>query len=48
VRAATSTVAGVGDLLQMTRDGRICRILGGWAVERSASAVCGLHLPHGD
>jgi hypothetical protein len=24
------------------------RVLGGWAVERSDGAVCGLHLAHGD
>jgi hypothetical protein len=42
-RAATMTVAGVGDLVQTTGDGRIGWILGGWAVERSGGAVCGLH-----
>jgi hypothetical protein len=47
-RAATRTVAGVGDLVQKTGDGRICRILGGWAVEKSGGAVCGLHLARGD
>jgi hypothetical protein len=31
-RAATRTVAGVGDLVQRTRDGRTGRILGGRAV----------------
>jgi hypothetical protein len=47
-RAATRTVAGVGDLVQRTRDGRTGRVLGGWAVERSGDAVCGLHLARGD
>jgi hypothetical protein len=47
-RAATRTVAGVGDLVQRTRDGLIGRVLGAWAVERSGEAVCGLHLARGD
>jgi hypothetical protein len=47
-RAATMTVAGEGDLVQTTGDGHICRILSGWAVERSDGAVCGLHLARGD
>jgi hypothetical protein len=47
-RAATRTVAGVRDLVQKTRDGHTGRVLGGWAVERSGSAVCGLHLACGD
>jgi hypothetical protein len=47
-RAATRTVAGVGDLVQRTRDGRTGWVLGGWAVERSGGAVCGLHLARGD
>jgi hypothetical protein len=46
--AATWTVAGVGDLVQRTGDGRIGRVLGGWAVERSGGAVYGLHLARGD
>jgi hypothetical protein len=41
-------MAGVGDLVQRTRDDRIGRVLGGQAVERLGSAVCGLHLAHGD
>jgi hypothetical protein len=44
----TRTVAGVGDLVQRTGDGRTGQILGGRAVERSGGAVCGLHLAHGD
>jgi hypothetical protein len=47
-RAATRTVAGVGDLVQRTGDGHTGRVLGGRAVERSGGAVCGLHLAHGD
>jgi hypothetical protein len=47
-RAATGIVAGVGDLMQMTGDGCTGRVLGGRAVERSAGAVCGLHLARGD
>jgi hypothetical protein len=47
-RAATRTVAGVEDLVQRTREGRTCRVLGGWTVERSGGAVCGLHLARGD
>jgi hypothetical protein len=47
-RAAMRTVAGVGDLVQRTGDGRTGRVLGGRAVERSGGAVCGLHLARGD
>jgi hypothetical protein len=46
--AATRIVAGVGDLVQRTRDGRTCRVLGGWMIERSSGAVCGLHRARGD
>jgi hypothetical protein len=38
-RAAMRTVAGVGDLVQRTGDGRTGRVGG---------AVCGLHLACGD
>jgi hypothetical protein len=41
-------VAGVGDLVQRTGDGRTGRVLGGRAVKRSGGVVCGLHLAHGD
>jgi hypothetical protein len=41
-------VAGVGGLVQRTRDGRTGRVLGGWVVEGSDGAVCGLHLARGD
>jgi hypothetical protein len=47
-RAATRTMAGVGDLVQRTEDGRTGRVLDGRAVERSGGAVCGLHLARGD
>jgi hypothetical protein len=46
--AATSIVAGVGDLVQRTRDGHTGRVLGGRAVERSGDAMCCLHLARGD
>jgi hypothetical protein len=36
-------VAGVGDLVQRTRDGRTGRVLGGRAIVKSGGAVCGLH-----
>jgi hypothetical protein len=42
-RAATRTVAGVGDLIQRTGDGRTCRIFGGRVVEMSDDVVCDLH-----
>jgi hypothetical protein len=47
-RAATRTVAGVGDLVQRIRDGRTGRVFGGWAVERSSGVMCGLHLARGE
>jgi hypothetical protein len=47
-RAVTRTVAGVGDLVQRTGDGRTGWILGGRAVERLGGTVCGLHLARGD
>jgi hypothetical protein len=47
-RVATRTVAGVGDLVQRTVDGRTGRVLGGQAVERSGGVVCGLHRARGD
>jgi hypothetical protein len=47
-RAATRIVAGVGDLVQRTGDGRTCQVLGGRVVERSGGAVYGLHLVRGD
>jgi hypothetical protein len=47
-RAATRIVAGVGDLVQRTRDGRTGRVLGGRAIERLGGATCGLHRARGD
>jgi hypothetical protein len=47
-RAVTITMAGVGDLVQRTGDGRTYQVLGGRAVERSGGAVCGLHLVRGE
>jgi hypothetical protein len=47
-RAVTRTVAGVGDLVQKTGDGRTSRVLGDRTVERSGGTVCGLHLARGD
>jgi hypothetical protein len=46
--AAMRIVAGVGDLVQRTGDGRTGRVLSDRAVERSGGAVCGLHLARGD
>jgi hypothetical protein len=45
---AMRTVAGVGDPMQRTGDGRTSRVLGGWAVERLGGVMCGLHLARGD
>jgi hypothetical protein len=42
-RAATMIVAGVGDLVQRTRDGRTGQVLGGRAIERLGGIVCGLY-----
>jgi hypothetical protein len=47
-RAATRTVAGVGDLVQRIENGRTGQVLGDRAVERSGGTVCGLHLARGD
>jgi hypothetical protein len=45
---ATRIVAGVGDLVQRTGDGRTGRVLGCRAIERSGGAMCGLHRARGD
>ncbi len=42
-RAAMRIVAGVGDLVQRTGDGRTGRVLGGQMIGRSDDAMCGLH-----
>jgi hypothetical protein len=47
-RAAMRIVAGVGDLVQRTGDGRTSQVLGAWAIERSGGTMCGLHRAHGD
>jgi hypothetical protein len=47
-RAAMRIIAGVGDLVQRTGDGRTGRVLGGWVIERSGGTVCGLHRARGD
>jgi hypothetical protein len=46
--AVMRIVAGVGDLLQRTRDGRTGRILSGRAIERSGGTMCDLHHACGD
>jgi hypothetical protein len=46
--AATKIMGGVGDLVQRTVDGRIGRVLGGRAIERSGGSVCDLHRARGD
>jgi hypothetical protein len=47
-RAMMRIVAGVGDLVQRTGDGRTGRVLVGRAIERSGGTVCGLHRARGD
>jgi hypothetical protein len=47
-RAAMRIVAGVVDLVQMTENGRTCRVLGGQVIKRSGGAVCDLHRARGD
>jgi hypothetical protein len=46
--AAMRIMAGVGDLVQRTGDGRTGRVLGGRAIERSGDVVCGLYRARGD
>jgi hypothetical protein len=41
-------MAGVGDLVQRTGDGRAGRVLSGRAIERLGGTVCGLHHARGD
>jgi hypothetical protein len=41
-------VAGVGDLVQRTRDGRTGRVVGGRTIEGLSDAVCDLHHTRGD
>jgi hypothetical protein len=47
-RAAMRIVAGVGDLVQRTGDGRTGWVLGDQVIERSGGIMCGLHRAHGD
>jgi hypothetical protein len=46
--AAMRIMAGVGDLVQKTGNGRIAQVLTGQAIERSGGAVYGLHRARGD
>jgi hypothetical protein len=41
-------VAGIGDLVQMTEDGHLGRVLGGQTIRRSGNVVIGLHRARGD
>jgi hypothetical protein len=47
-RATTRIIAGVGDLMQRTGDGRTGRVLISRAIERSGDTVYGLHRARGD
>jgi hypothetical protein len=47
-RVVMRIVAGVGDLVQRTGDGRTNRVLGDWTIGRSGHAVCGMHHARGD
>jgi hypothetical protein len=47
-RAVTRIMAGVGDLVQRTGDGRTGGVLGGRAIKRSGGAMCILHHERGD
>jgi hypothetical protein len=47
-RAAMRIMAGVGDLVQRTGDGRTGRVLSGRMIRRSGDAMCGLHRALGD
>jgi hypothetical protein len=44
----TMIMAGVGDLMQRTKDGRTGQVLSDWAIERSGDIVCDLHRTRGD
>jgi hypothetical protein len=41
-------VVGVADLVQRTKDGRTCWVLGGRTIGVSGDVVCGLHRARGD
>jgi hypothetical protein len=47
-RAVTRIMAGIGDLVQRTRDGRTGWVLGGRMIRMLGDAVCGLYRAHGD
>jgi hypothetical protein len=47
-RAAMRIVAGVGDLVQGTEDGRTDWVLDGRVIGRSGDAGCDLHRARGD
>jgi hypothetical protein len=47
-RAVTRIMAGIGDLVQRTRDGRTGWVLGGRMIRRLGDVVCGLYRAHGD
>jgi hypothetical protein len=47
-RVAMMIMAGVGDLVQRTGDGRTGQVLDGRAIEWSGGAGCGLHRARGD
>jgi hypothetical protein len=47
-RVATRIMAGVGDLVQRTEDGRTGRVLSGQTIEKSGDAMCSLHRARGD
>jgi hypothetical protein len=46
--AVMMIMAGVGDLVQRTEDGRTGQVLGGRVIKRLGGIVCGLHRAHGD
>jgi hypothetical protein len=46
--AAMRIVIGVGDIVQMTVNGRTDRVLGGWVIERSGGDVYDLYHARGD
>jgi hypothetical protein len=47
-QAAIMIMAGAGDLVQRTENGRTGRVLSGRTIGRSGDAVCGLHRTRGD
>jgi hypothetical protein len=46
--AATRIVTGVGDLVQMIRDGSTSRVHSGRAIKRSGGTMCDLYHTRGD